>query len=308
MNKQMLTALLATTFLLSQLTACTISPRNKTVFHLPDGKEVTCFEPPPDVMLKAVEGKADLAAKEIGEILKAGGSVKLDVQKLRELSPGINDYEVLEFRLCTQYGNGSLTPEQYQKFQAEILPIIRPSSKPSIKSETEIRFDAQLVQANFFRSPLKGNIRAELRWLLKPVVADNVQATHIFAGMAVVHDDELIDSTTDASKGKDCPDTPSCKAKRVWSDLNESPIILRGGSEGTFVTWTPELPGTLKMVRVYWEFYQRETDGGNLCQIDSDRPNPSGGVPFLKVVTPQGKEVQGSCYKSYDKRVYNISS
>ncbi len=105
MNKQTLTALLATTFLLSQLTACTISPRNKHVFHLHSGKEVTCFEPPPDVMLKAAEGKVDVAVREIGEILKAGGSVRLDVQKIRELSPGINDYEVLEFRLCTQYGN-----------------------------------------------------------------------------------------------------------------------------------------------------------------------------------------------------------
>ncbi|MDK2744336.1 MAG: hypothetical protein NDI90_15620 [Nitrospira sp. BO4] len=125
MNRGTLLAVVATAFLASNLMAC-VSGRTPHKFH-PYGKEVTCFEPPKDVVEKGGGVDASIAIKEIGEVLKASGSAKVDTQRIREISTGVNDFEVLEFRFCTQYGNEVLTPQEYQKFQTEVLPILHSS-------------------------------------------------------------------------------------------------------------------------------------------------------------------------------------
>ena len=112
------------------LLACTthLSDRKEHIYTRADGTPVKCLEPPPDVMAKGAGAEAEVAAKNIGRILKGNIKGQVETERIREISKNVSDFEAVEFRLCQQYGNGVLTPEQYQEFQ-RLLPVFHEEKK-----------------------------------------------------------------------------------------------------------------------------------------------------------------------------------
>jgi hypothetical protein len=109
------------------------SQRNRELFVLNDGTKITCLEPPADVILKGGRVNAELTATRLVTLLKATGGVDLDVERIRqEMPPEVASFEVVEFRICAQYGNGVLSKEGYQAFTEQIIPAYRknPPEKP----------------------------------------------------------------------------------------------------------------------------------------------------------------------------------
>ena len=291
------------------LSAC-LSGRNVHNFiRSSDGRIVKCFEPPPDLILKSGDAKVTAAVKGIGDLLKAEGGVKVEAQKVREVSSGVNNFEVVDFRLCTQYGNDLLSPTQFQKFQDEILPILRSQSSKLSGSETQLRFEADLKEANFIRHPTSKKVRAEFVWILRPVLEDNQLAAHIFIGEASLWDDELLECGESVGGGNSrCQDGGRPIRQKVWSELQENPIILRGGTAGSYVTWMTMLPVGVKVVRLDWDFYQREADDNAFCRPKESPYVPPAGIPLLETAHVSGAPAKGLCYHSYDSRVFAVPS
>jgi hypothetical protein len=78
------------------------------------------------VVAKGAEVNADIAAAKVGNLLKGTGGVAVDIERIRQEVPSdVASFEVIEYRICTQYGNGILTREEYRSFIDRILPAIR---------------------------------------------------------------------------------------------------------------------------------------------------------------------------------------
>lgn len=290
------------------MSAC-ITHRPIHIFVRPDNVTVKCIEPPADVILKSGDAKVNAAVKGIGELIKAESTMKVEVQKIRELSAGVNNFEVIEFRLCTQYGNGVLTPQQFQRIQDEILPMLHSESSKVSKAETQLRFEADLKQANFIRHPSNKRVRAEFVWMLRPVLGDNQLAAHIFIGEASLWDDELLGCLErEGTKASDCKGQLKPIRQKVWSELQENPVIVRGGTQGSYVTWITMLPVGVKIIQLSWDFYQREADNNAFCRIMETPYVLPPGLPLLETADLSGIPTKDLCYHSYDSRVFAVPS
>jgi len=79
--------------------------------------------PPPDVIAKGGKGNVDLTVARLGKLLEGSGGASLDVERIRqELPSEVAQFEVIEFRICAQYGNGVLSKQAYQAFTEKIIP------------------------------------------------------------------------------------------------------------------------------------------------------------------------------------------
>lgn len=127
------------------------SERKPVEFTLSDGSKITCREPPPDVIAKGGTAYAELTATRLVEtILKATvkGGVGLDVERIRqELPPEVASFEVVEFRICAQYGNRVISKQTYQAFTEQILPAYMKNPPAKIVYTAGTPASAQLVEA-----------------------------------------------------------------------------------------------------------------------------------------------------------------
>jgi hypothetical protein len=73
-------------------------------------------------MAKSAKGEVDLAVKELGQVVKGAAGMTVSPERIREISKNVNDFEVLDFRLCQQYGNGALTEQEYKILLQELIP------------------------------------------------------------------------------------------------------------------------------------------------------------------------------------------
>ena len=88
-----------------------------------EGAKVKCYLPPPDVIAIGTQANADITAMRLGKVLQATGGIGLDIERIRqELPPDVATFEVVEFRICAQYGNGVLSKQAYQTFTEQIIP------------------------------------------------------------------------------------------------------------------------------------------------------------------------------------------
>jgi len=77
-------------------------------------------------MVKDVTVNADLAAAKIGTLLKGTGGVSVDIERIRKEVPAdVAAFEVIDYRLCVQYGNQVLSKEKYLSFTKQIFPAIK---------------------------------------------------------------------------------------------------------------------------------------------------------------------------------------
>jgi hypothetical protein len=107
-------------------------------FTLKDGTRIQCVEPPPDVVAKGIKVNAEVAAQNVGNLLKGTGGIDVDVERIRQEVPhDVSAFEVIEYRICVQYGNGVLSKDEYTSFTRQILP--------ALKNKISERDAAQLV-------------------------------------------------------------------------------------------------------------------------------------------------------------------
>jgi hypothetical protein len=85
------------------------------------------------VLIRGAKANADLTAIKIGTLLKGTAEASVDIERVRqELPADVSAFEVVEFRICAQYGNEVLTKKEYHAFTTQIIPAYqnRPPEKP----------------------------------------------------------------------------------------------------------------------------------------------------------------------------------
>lgn len=126
--------------------ACSTIPSQRLAVVLdgPNGR-ITCFKPPPDVMTATANAAVNANISKVVQALKVESSASATYDRIREETPDLQATEVLEFRLCTEYGNGILSKEQYNYFLS-VLPLLK-TQQPAASgegrdaNETVIDFD-----------------------------------------------------------------------------------------------------------------------------------------------------------------------
>jgi len=108
------------------------SKRNKVTIN-----DVTCIEPPPDVMSSEISAAVDAAISPIKDALRADISVAKKFERIREEIPNLQAVEVLEFRLCAAYANGAIDKDTYKQFISHILPLLKGNSSSSFVGNLE---------------------------------------------------------------------------------------------------------------------------------------------------------------------------
>lgn len=100
-------------------------------FMRPDGIKVECPEAREDVITKEAKVSAELTVKKIGTILKGSAGAEITPERIRQEVPqDVSTFELLDSRICFQYGNGVITPEEYRTYTQQILPILRERTGP----------------------------------------------------------------------------------------------------------------------------------------------------------------------------------
>lgn len=121
--------------LVCSLLASCVSGRVEHKMMRKDSIPVTCFEPPPDVVAKSGTANVDEAYSEIGRILKGSINISTETERIREISKSVNDYEVLDFRMCMNYANGAFTPEQYGIYVGQIRGLLQETPRFTSRQE-----------------------------------------------------------------------------------------------------------------------------------------------------------------------------
>ena len=168
------------------------------------------------------------------------------------------------------------------------------------------RFDSRLEQAVFFKKP-DGTSRAELTWLLFPLSQEPVDSATIFTGIVTVHD-ELKISTPGLGQVTplSCKDVPSCLGNHLFRELSNNPAYVKGGSEGSRLSAVVDFRGNPSVIRIWWEFYQREGIKDARCGVNSDKLAPAEGIPPLGTFDRNGKFIGNACYRSFDQKTLKV--
>jgi hypothetical protein len=113
---------------------CT-SPPERTIQTMDSGK-VVCGQPPKELGNPAVRAEADVVVPKLGQLLKANAGAEMTEQRVRqELHPQVANWEVIDYRLCLMYANNVLTADDYRRYTAQVLPVLKEVS-PSVNQKT----------------------------------------------------------------------------------------------------------------------------------------------------------------------------
>jgi hypothetical protein len=116
--------------------SCTFPSDRKLQSPWKDGPRPICAVPAPDVIVKAAQVNADVAAGKVGTLLKGTRGVGLDIERIRQEVPNnVAAFAEIDWRLCVQYGNQILTKAEYQAFTKQIIPGINHQTLETPKSK-----------------------------------------------------------------------------------------------------------------------------------------------------------------------------
>lgn len=107
--------------------ACPGSTRTGTTVTQPvagQATAITCVQPPPTVMTTGVDASVTAQIPRVAEILKGNLSYERKVQEIRKESMGIQDFEVMDYRLCMAVASNILDRSVYADFVKRIYPQI----------------------------------------------------------------------------------------------------------------------------------------------------------------------------------------
>ncbi len=171
--KQTTGLLLLLPLLLLMESSCSGLPSKRQMHELTwkDGTTVQCLEPLPDVIAIGVKANSEVAAQKIGTLLKGTAGVGVDIERIRqELPSDVSAFELVEFKICMQYGNQVLSKEEYRAFTEQILPPIKKGT-PAVSNEWPRLTDSDRTQLSLmlsngnrykieiFRTPLPDCVR-----------------------------------------------------------------------------------------------------------------------------------------------------
>src|SRR5579859_1774229 len=132
------------------LCSCTgildLNDRKTETYARPDGEKVFCSVPPAGVIPKNQEASIDLTVAKIGNLAKGSVGAKMEAQTIREISKEVNDFEVLEYRMCQLYGSSVYSKTEYKNMIDRILPAL----KKKKAAESQNRFEVDFKEAKFF--------------------------------------------------------------------------------------------------------------------------------------------------------------
>ena len=115
------------------------------------GEIVTCIKPPPEVLTSALEAKLDASVYKLGQIVNANITTGQKIEKIRETLPGVQSFEVLEYRFCRMYTNGLIDKLTYNNLVLKVLPSIE--TKPSTPAEsTTPECSPDVLKSQLFRA------------------------------------------------------------------------------------------------------------------------------------------------------------
>ncbi len=190
-----------------------------------------------------------------------------------------------------------------------ISKVGKPAIKPATAATTVAtgKFTINDCDIQFIR--LGDKIRTEVSLRAIPITKNNDEVATILTGMVVLHNEELVDlSQKGPETSLTCGETKSCLGVKLFDNLEEKPLIIRGGDlPPTTITAVFNIPLSVKVVRVYWEFYQKEAGENKLCVIDESKQPPKEGIPFLKVVTRGGEKTDDHCWRACGKKIIRVA-
>ncbi|EJN31344.1 hypothetical protein PMI35_01479 [Pseudomonas sp. GM78] len=164
--------------------------------------------------------------------------------------------------------------------------------------DNEARFDVKFESIKYFK--VGKQIRAQLTLHAFPLTNKNTEAATIFTGKIDVHNEDLYDKTIDTSN-LTCKEIKSCLYAKVFEEYTNDPIIVKGGNPNPVnITSIFDIPPSVKLIRIWFAFYQKEANNNNLCTIDTVKPPLKEEIPYLKVITTKGEDTTDKCWQATD--------
>ena len=174
--------------------------------------------------------------------------------------------------------------------------------------EGQARFDSKIATDGVKLSTTNtGQNQVQIAWNLFSLSKQENQDATIFTGLVTVHDADKLGSGQGDSKvtDKTCEETKSCLGAYYFDELDKRPWLIRSNSL-TGVN-TPSIAVNLKYkpkrMKIWWEFYQREINGIDICGFDNAHRAPSDGIPVLARFH-DGEKIDGMCFGSTDHYYY----
>ena len=174
------------------------------------------------------------------------------------------------------------------------------SNKKPVESSGP-RFDVNFKDVVFTKVDDKVHLQVTL------IVKDNHEYGSIFVGLMSIHDESRY-LLGDPYKDKTCEETPSCLSSKVVINQPDHPVLIRGGvSNPTELSYVFRIPTEVKLIRIYWVFYQKEHSHNLSCTFDEVKQYPKGGIPYLKVVNRKGEYVSNKCWMASGRKTISIN-
>jgi hypothetical protein len=270
---------------------------NETGYQYTFKSGLVCNKPP--YYTRYIKTGGAIAIKSLFE---ARTDFESDWKKTSQASPRLEELESVFFDVCYEHGNGLIDELIYKERSNKYDRIRQKLLEQGLSEdpETDIRFEARLADTRFYQ--LTGKRRVEFIWKFQPTLTDPNKAVHVFLGLTVLHDEDKVPDIN--VEGKPCSEVMSCLSFQIW-DEQADPIIIRGGTSSNDISWRTDLPEKVQTIRIVWEFIQLEADLGNKCAVIKE--NPSGGLPFVDVVSPSGKKLGSGCYSSRGVKIQKVS-
>lgn len=147
-----------------------------------------------------------------------------------------------------------------------------------------------------------GKTHLAARLLFKSLQQPKGSGASIMAGIVVVHDESQIkEAGTGQHTDKPCSAVATCLGAHVFRDLSVQPLLIPAGSDNLEMAFTVSLRQPSDKLRIWWQFFQRESGKGLFCGFDLTRQPPAEGLPYLASFNggSQIKELP-FCYGSSD--------
>ena len=154
-----------------------------------------------------------------------------------------------------------------------------------------------------------GPDKFELTWSFVPLAKDDAEGATIFTGVVTLHDEsEVAGSGPGSITQKSCDEVPTCIGSHFFRSLAANPLLVRANTSGTPHTIVVEVKRIPKIVRVWWEFYQREGVNGAECRFDnSGAAPPATGIPPLAMVASASQIAIAQCYRSFGQKAFETN-
>lgn len=110
------------------LVSCAPIGRHPEFYERTDGAKVikvTCINPGDNVYTSKVKATIDANAEKLKVVVNAGIGFDKKIDEIRKLFPGMNEYEILDYRFCLMYANGAIDGNKYTELIQKVIPGLK---------------------------------------------------------------------------------------------------------------------------------------------------------------------------------------